>query len=143
VQQEETNSCKRNNAGCSTRGLGKQVLSSADNYGDAKFAIARYVAEYRKIEGATFTYRPKFDHHKIFTTEGERNLSHYMLMSAKLQCGLSRLSRYVHQIEQEICSRMGGTLNFRTKLVAYVLQAQCRISTVQARAYKLVQIHCL
>jgi hypothetical protein len=60
----------------------------------AKSAAASYVPEYRKAGDTTFMHNRKFDHHKIFTTEGETELSNYLLMSAKLHHGFTAVETH-------------------------------------------------
>jgi hypothetical protein len=68
-------------------------------------------------------YNPKFDHHKIVIIEEEKEMSNYLLMSEKFQYWFITVE---------------GSSKYRTRLVVYIPQTQYRISTVQARAYKLV-----
>jgi hypothetical protein len=45
-------------------------------------------------------YNQKFYHHNIFTTEEERELSDYPLMSPKLQHGITAVE--MHKLDYEI-----------------------------------------
>ena len=67
------------------------IRQSAEKYAVSKSAIYRYVIQCKKSGIDSFVYTPKYDIHIVFSSEEEEELRNYLLQSAKLHYGLTKI----------------------------------------------------